>query len=157
MTSTTTSMPAGTQHSTRRVIAAALAGLALGVGAVILLSPSAADDTSPAAPVTSQDEVGTAEPPATEPAAVAGTASSDAPAGSDVAAGDTGVVDQATAEQAALAYLGEGRVTWVTPEDDHGAAWEIEVTLPSGREVDVYVDANGQVIDTSRGLARLLP
>jgi uncharacterized membrane protein YkoI len=58
-------------------------------------------------------------------------------------------VDRATAKRAALAHLGEGRVTWVSREDDYGAAWEIEVTLPNGREVDVYVDAAGRAVNTS--------
>jgi hypothetical protein len=159
MSDTMTSTAQTKQHSTRRVIAAALIGGALGIGGVNLLSPSPAGDLGVAAPVVPASEVATPEP------ASPGTATTDAErttgageaATSGAPAPASGVVDQATAEQAAVAFLGEGRVTWVSPEDDHGAAWEIEVTLPTGREVDVYVDAMGQVVHTSQGLAGLLP
>lgn len=56
---------------------------------------------------------------------------------------------QADAERVALAHVGSGRVTWVELEDDHGARWEVEVTLPNGREVDVYVAADGRVVRTN--------
>lgn len=58
-----------------------------------------------------------------------------------------GAVSQDVAEKAALAFVGEGRVTWVGPEDDHGAAWEIEITRPNGLEVDVLVAPDGSVIE----------
>lgn len=144
-------------HSTRRVVVAGVIGIALGLAGAVLLIPTpvvgpvAASGASPdasawTAPVGESDEqqVGSA------------TAGADLNRDSDGVAG-TGPVDQAAAERAALAYVGAGRVTWVTREDDGGAAWEIEVTLPNGREVDVYVDVNGQVVDTRQGLARLLP
>jgi hypothetical protein len=147
------------QHSTRRVIAAALVGGALGFGGVSLLSPSPATDVGAVAPVGLSGEVATPEPAATgtDEADDRRTTGADEVAASGATAPTSGVVDQATAEQAAIVYLGEGRVTWVSPEDDHGAAWEIEVTLPTGREVDVYIDASGQVVHTSQGLAGLLP
>jgi len=129
------------------VIAAAVIGVALGIGVFSVLSPSSDGQSTATAPVVVTPEVPSSQAPA-----------SDAPdAGSQGAVPAGTVIDQATAEQVALAHLGEGRVTWVGPEDDRGAAWEIEVTLPGGREVDVLVDANGQVVDTSQGLARLLP
>jgi hypothetical protein len=129
--------PGRGQHSTRRVVLAAVAGLALGAAGLGLLS---------SAPV----EGSGALPPA---AAASETVPADTgPVGSPAAP-----VDQAVAEQAALTYLGQGRVTWVTPEDDRGAAWEVEVTLPNGHEVDVLVDASGQVIHARQGLARWLP
>jgi hypothetical protein len=123
------------------VLAAAVAGIALGIAGVILLMP---------APL---EGVQSSPPAVTDTTTADGTTAT----GGDTASVPTGVVGQAAAEQAALAYVGEGRVTWVTPEDDRGAAWEIEVTLPSGREVDVLVDAAGTVIDARQGLARWLP
>jgi ABC-type transport system substrate-binding protein len=155
MNETMTSTAASKQHSTLRVVGAALVGVALGIAGVSLLSPAPADDASAAPPPAPSGEVTTPEPadpgtadPGTAAADRSSAAGTDVTAGSDAAAPETGVVDRATAEQAALDFLGEGRVTWVSPEDDHGAAWEIEVTLPSGREVDVYVDAAGRVVDT---------
>lgn len=56
------------------------------------------------------------------------------------------VVSRAQAEQAALAAVGSGRVTWSGPEDDRGAAWEVEVTRPDGSEVDVLVAADGTIV-----------
>jgi uncharacterized membrane protein YkoI len=38
------------------------------------------------------------------------------------------------------------RITWIGPEDDYGARWEVEVTRDDGFEYDVYVDASGKVI-----------
>ena len=38
------------------------------------------------------------------------------------------------------------RVTGIGREDDFGAQWEVEVTLRSGREFDVYVNRAGQVV-----------
>lgn len=51
----------------------------------------------------------------------------------------------------ALAHIGQvtgqiGRVTGIQREDDFGARWEVEVTLQSGLEYDVYIGPNGQVI-----------
>ncbi len=56
-------------------------------------------------------------------------------------------VTLAEAEAIALAAVGEGRVTWSGPEDDRGAAWEIEITRPNGSEVDVLVAADGSIVD----------
>lgn len=38
------------------------------------------------------------------------------------------------------------RVTDIGREDDWGARWEVEVTVRSGREFDVYVNRNGRVV-----------
>lgn len=64
--------------------------------------------------------------------------------GTDPPTGD--VITRADAEAAALAAVGEGRVTWSGPEDDRGAAWEIEITRPDGSEVDVLVAADGSIV-----------
>lgn len=65
----------------------------------------------------------------------------------DNAAGSGGgIIDRAQAERIAVEAVGGGRVTWTGREDDRGAAWEIEVTRPDGSEVDVLIDAAGNVI-----------
>ncbi|WP_129677152.1 PepSY domain-containing protein [Candidatus Chloroploca sp. Khr17] len=72
-----------------------------------------------------------------------------------------GTVSRSQAEQAALDAVGSGRVTWSGPEDDRGAAWEVEVTRPDGSEVDVLVAADGTIIKQvekfGRGPARSGP
>lgn len=67
----------------------------------------------------------------------------------DTTAGDqsgSSTVTQQEAEDIALESVGEGRVTFSGPEDDRGAAWEVEITRDDGSEVDVLVDAEGNVI-----------
>ncbi|HYO20444.1 MAG TPA: PepSY domain-containing protein, partial [Dermatophilaceae bacterium] len=81
----------------------------------------------------------TAEPTAT-------TAESPATSAESPAASDSGPVTQQQAEEAALAAVGEGEVTWSGPEDDRGAAWEVEVTRADGSEVDVLVAADGSIV-----------
>jgi hypothetical protein len=51
------------------------------------------------------------------------------------------------ASAAALAYLGEGRVTDSEIGDEEGY-YEIEVTLDNGDEVDVHLDENFKVTST---------
>lgn len=152
----TSSTPSTKRPPTPRVLAAALIGIGLGVGGMNRLGST--DDTIAIESVSLRGETpsgdlpaDTAEPGPDEGAAASGSSSgADAPSGSSSGVASCGgVVDRAAAERAALAYPGEGRVSWATPEDDDGAAWEIEVTLPDGREVDVYVDADGQVVRTS--------
>jgi len=58
----------------------------------------------------------------------------------------TGMIDRAAAQRIAVEAVGGGQVTWAGREDDRGAAWEIEVTRPDGSEVDVLIDASGNVI-----------
>lgn len=65
--------------------------------------------------------------------------------GGDVPSG--GAVSLEEAEQAALDAIGEGTVTWSGPEDDRGAAWEIEITRPDGSEVDVLIAPDGSVVN----------
>lgn len=40
-----------------------------------------------------------------------------------------------------------GAVTWSGPEDDRGAAWEIEITRPDGSEIDVLIAPDGSVVN----------
>ncbi len=49
------------------------------------------------------------------------------------------------ASQAALDYLGEGRVTDTEVGDEEGY-YEVEVTLENGREVDVHLDEEFNVL-----------
>lgn len=95
----------------------------------------------------SDDSVGEPEPAAASPqnsAAVTTEATSDA---TDAGAADGGApVTQEQAELAALAAVGDGQVTWSGPEDDRGAAWEVEVTRSDGSEVDVLVAIDGSIV-----------
>ena len=54
-------------------------------------------------------------------------------------------LDQASAK--ALAHIGEGRVTG-TEVGDEESYYEIEVTLDSGRQVDVQLDESFNVVGT---------
>jgi hypothetical protein len=51
----------------------------------------------------------------------------------------------ARASEAALAHTGGGRVTDTEAGDEEGA-YEVEVTLDDGREIDVHLDADFDVI-----------
>ena len=112
---------------------------ALGVAAVVVVPTTACSDEATGGPAT------TSSPTSTTLADERSDAS--AP---DGGAPTTGAVDGsvtlAEAEQIAVDSVGGGTVTWSGPEDDRGAAWEIEVTRPDGTEVDVLVAANGDVV-----------
>ena len=84
------------------------------------------------------DSTGTEGTSAVEMSTSTTTVESGAPSGETVSLQE--------AEQAALDAVGEGRVTWSGPEDDRGAAWEIEITRPDGTEADVLVAADGSVV-----------
>lgn len=51
------------------------------------------------------------------------------------------------AEAAALKHTGEGRVTATEIGDEEGY-YEVEVTLPDGRQVDVHLDDKFSVLST---------
>ncbi len=55
---------------------------------------------------------------------------------------------RAKAEEAALAHTGGGRVT-DTEVGDEESLYEVEVTLPDGRQVDVQLDEQFAVVGTS--------
>lgn len=55
---------------------------------------------------------------------------------------------RARAEAAALAYTAGGRVT-ETEVGDEDSYYEVEVTLPDGRQVDVQLDENFAVVGSS--------
>lgn len=50
------------------------------------------------------------------------------------------------ARAAALAHVGQGRVTGVERESEGGAAWEVEVARPDGSTVEVALDASYGVV-----------
>lgn len=60
--------------------------------------------------------------------------------------GSSGEVTLEEAEQIAVEAVGGGNVTWSGEEDERGAKFEIEVTRPNGNEIDVLIDANGNVV-----------
>jgi hypothetical protein len=72
----------------------------------------------------------------------AGSEAEDEAEGADVAI-TGGALDQASA--AALAYVGQGKVTGSEVGDEEGY-YEIEVTLDNGSQVDVHLDENFNVL-----------
>ncbi len=111
-----------TRNSRLLILAALLAVTALAVGAAAAVaSDGGAELSSTAADDGPQDAADSAEDAAEGP---------DVPiVGPDL--------DRATA--AALAYLGEGRVT-ATEVGDEESYYEVEVTLDDGRQIDVQLD-----------------
>ena len=57
--------------------------------------------------------------------------------------------DRARATSAALAKVGQGSVTEVERDDDSGAAYEVEVRLNDGTQVEVALGADFQVVSQS--------
>ncbi|MFF2246719.1 PepSY domain-containing protein [Arthrobacter sp. NPDC058130] len=57
--------------------------------------------------------------------------------------------DRAMASSAALAKVGQGTVTEVERDDDSGAAYEVEVRLTDGTQVEVALGADFQVVSQS--------
>lgn len=135
--------------ATRRALLARLGPWrwALCVPLALVAVTACGDDDAATDPTTG--ESAPAESEATEPSTEAtGTAkeSTEVAPVREGADGDSGSVSREEAEQAALDAVGEGRVTWSGPEDDRGAAWEVEVTRPDGSEVDVLVAADGSIV-----------
>ena len=57
--------------------------------------------------------------------------------------------DRARAASAALAKVGQGSVTEVERDDDSGGAYEVEVRLNDGTQVEVALGADFQVVSQS--------
>jgi hypothetical protein len=91
-----------------------------------------------------QDEAGDATENEAEDASGAEAAEDEAE-GPDAALTGS-VLEQASA--AALDYVGEGQVTGTESGDEEGA-YEVEVTLDNGQQVDVHLDANFNVLGQS--------
>ena len=84
-------------------------------------------------------------------AAGAGVAAASGGSGDDAAEGpDTAITGDALqrASEAALAETGGGRVTG-TEVGDEESYYEVEVTLPDGRQVDVQLDESFTVVGGS--------
>ena len=79
-------------------------------------------------------------------AAASGAADADGPNDRDIAIDGPAL---AQASEAALAHLGEGRVSETEIEDEE-SYYEVEVTLDNGREVDVQLDERFNVIGTEQ-------
>lgn len=80
-----------------------------------------------------------ATPATPKPSAVPAPAPESAPpaAAAGIAADEAGRV--------AVARVGGGVVDHVEREDDHGAAWEVDIATSVG-EYEVYIDATGQAV-----------
>jgi uncharacterized membrane protein YkoI len=76
----------------------------------------------------------------------------DSATGSPSAAPDAAITDaeRSSAESAALAAAGGGTVTELERSDDADHAWEVEVTLADGTDVDVELDAAFAVTKVDR-------
>jgi hypothetical protein len=107
------------------VLVAAVAGAGLGIGGMSLLGASNDAVALHAASLPSQEARPEAAVDGAASGGEAGTADIGSASGSTVATtgrqpssglaeSDGGVVDRSTAERAALAYVGEGRVIWVS-------------------------------------------
>ncbi|MGH3085148.1 MAG: PepSY domain-containing protein, partial [Gaiellaceae bacterium] len=66
------------------------------------------------------------------------------PLGDDEASLSGPAADRATA--AALKITGGGTANAVERDSEHGATYEVEVTKPNGKTVDVYLDASYDLI-----------
>ena len=64
-------------------------------------------------------------------------------AGTDISRAEAGRIALARIERMTGR---DARVTDIGLEDDYGARWEVEVTLASGFEYDVYVDRDGDIV-----------
>ena len=130
------------------ILAAALVVAAIAGGAIAAI----ASDSAPAA-TTTRSQVVPAAQGTSEPAADADDADdaedSDGP-GEDGAEGPDQPItgpDLERASAAALAYVGEGRVTETEIEDEE-SYYEVEVTLDDGRQIDVQLDEAFNVVGT---------
>jgi hypothetical protein len=66
------------------------------------------------------------------------------PLGDDEASLSGPAADRATA--AALKITGGGKANAVERDSEHGATYEVEVTKPNGKTVDVYLDASYNLV-----------
>jgi hypothetical protein len=66
------------------------------------------------------------------------------PFGDDEASLTGPAADRATA--AALEITGGGKANAVERDSEHGATYEVEVTKPNGKTVDVYLDASYNLV-----------
>ena len=127
------------------ILAAALVVAAIAGGAIAAM----ASDSAPAATTTGSQVVPAAQD-ASEPADDADEAEDSDGPGEDGAEGPDQPItgpDLERASAAALAYVGEGRVTETEIEDEE-SYYEVEVTLDNGRQIDVQLDEAFNVVGT---------
>lgn len=85
--------------------------------------------------------------PAAVPGDVSGDVSGDDASAAPITAEQAGA-NRASAETAALAHVGSGTVTDYEVSDDLDHVYEVEVTLGTGVDIDVELDANFVVLRT---------
>ncbi len=127
------------------ILAAVLVVAAIAGGAIAAM----ASDPAPTA-TTSGSQVVPAAQGTSEPADDADEAEDSDGPGEDSAEGPDQPItgpDLERASAAALAYLGEGRVTETEIEDEE-SYYEVEVTLDDGRQIDVQLDEAFNVVGT---------
>ena len=127
------------------ILAAALVVAAIAGGAIAAM----ASDSAPPA-TTSGSQVVLSAQGASEPADDADEAEDSDGPGEDGAEGPDQPItgpDLERASAAALAYVGEGRVTETEIEDEE-SYYEVEVTLDNGRQIDVQLDEAFNVVGT---------
>ncbi len=127
------------------ILAAALVVAAIAAGAIAAM----ASDSAPAA-TTSGSQVVLSAQGTSEPADDADEAEDSDGPGEDGAEGPDQPItgpDLEPASAAALAYVGEGRVTETEIEDEE-SYYEVEVTLDDGRQIDVQLDEAFNVVGT---------
>ena len=127
------------------ILAAALVVAAIAGGAIAAM----ASDSAPAA-TTSGSQVVLVARGTSEPADDADEAEDSDGPGEDGAEGPDQPItgpDLKRASAAALAYVGEGRVTETEIEDEE-SYYEVEVTLDDGRQIDVQLDEAFNVVGT---------
>ena len=55
------------------------------------------------------------------------------------------------AKQAAVEAVGGGRAVGAERDDEAGAAWEVEVARPDGKQVEVHLDRNLDQVGAAEG------
>ena len=105
--------------------------------------PSSSAPTDDAA----SDAAAAAAASATAASATATAAAAAADAAAEATA--TSAEQRASAEAAAFAHVGSGTVTEFDISDDSDHLYEVEITLPSGEDVDVELDASFTVLRTN--------
>lgn len=127
------------------ILAAALVVAAIAGGAIAAM----ASDSAPAATTSGSQVVLVAQGTSERAYDADGAEDSDGP-GEDGAEGPDQPItgpDLERASAAALAYVGEGRVTETEIEDEE-SYYEVEVTLDNGRQIDVQLDEAFNVVGT---------
>ena len=130
------------------ILAAALVVAAIAGGAIAAMASDAAPPATTSGSQVVPSAQGTSEP--ADDADDADEAEDrDGPGEDDAEGPDQPITgpDLERASAAALAYVGEGRVTETEIEDEE-SYYEVEVTLDDGRQIDVQLDEAFNVVGT---------